>query len=364
MKVFLDIYLALNFGDDLFLDIILRRYPNITFITNYTGNLYEEFFKKYPNVKKRNYKLFHKILRRLKIYNHLNNFDIIAKECNCAIFLGGSIFRDEPYHTTLYKERNNIMNSFLKYNKKVFVIGSNFGPIVNNSFYLDYYNFFKKCEDVCFRDNYSLELFSDLKNIRKASDIVFNLDIKKYKKDKKKKIIGYSIIDFRHKFGFEKFYDNYIENIVESIKTMSKKGYKCEILSFCEKEGDLEVAKEINRRLIKEEKYELSIYNYLGNIQEVIEKISTYEYFIAGRFHANILGMLLGVKLCPLIYNQKTLNLLNDLEYNGKIITTDNLYELSEMKFIKNLQEYKLNEKIIIDAKNQFLKLDIELGRV
>lgn len=363
MKVFLDIYLALNFGDDLFLDIILKRYPNITFITNYTGNSYVNFFKEYKNVKKRNYTLFHKILRRLKIYDHLNNFDVIAKECDCAIFLGGSIFRDEPYHTTLYRERTSIMKSFLKYNKKIFVLGSNFGPVVNNDFYQDYYNFFKKCEDVCFRDSYSLELFSTLENIRKASDIVFNLDIEKYKKGKKEKIVGYSIIDFRHKFGLEEFHDNYIENIVESIKTMSKKGYKCEILSFCENEGDLEVAKEINKRLSKEENYKLSIYNYYGNIQDVIEKISTYEYFIAGRFHANILGMLLGIKLCPLIYNQKTLNLLNDLGYNGKIITTDNLFELSEMKFIKEIQEYKLDEKIIMDAKNQFLKLDIELRR-
>lgn len=362
MRVFLDIYLALNLGDDLFLDIILKRYPNVIFIVNYTGKIYKDFFKKYQNVEKRKYTIFHKILRRLKIYNHLENYDEIANECKCAVFLGGSIFRDEPYHNTLYLERTRILNSFLKKNKKIFVIGSNFGPVINNSFYLDYYKFFKNCEDVCFRDNYSFEKFSILSNIRKANDIVFTLDVERFKNIDRAKVIGYSVIDFNHKFGLKKYNNIYIENMIKSIKVMINKGYKCEILSFCEAEGDLLIAERIRKGLSFEEKKYLSIYNYLGNIDEIIKKIASYEYFIAGRFHANVLGLLLGVKVCPIIYNQKTLNLLNDLNYNGKVITVDKLYELSRMEFINELETYELTNDKIIDAENQFLKLDIELG--
>lgn len=358
MKVFLDIYLALNFGDDLFLDIILKRYPNVTFITNYVGERYEKFFKNYSNVTKRNYTLIHKILRRLTIYNQLENYDEIAKECECVIFLGGSIFRDEPYHSSLYLERNKIVSTFLKYKKKVFVLGSNFGPVINKNFYKDYYNFFKKCTDVCFRDSYSKNLFEDLDNVRQAPDIVFNLDISSYKRIEEEKLIGYSIIDFKHKFGLEKYHRVYVEGITKNIKAMIKQGYNCEILSFCEIEGDLSVAYEIKNNLTEEEKKFFEIKSYDGNIDEIIKQIAKYKYFIASRFHANILGLLLGKKLCPVVYNQKILNLLNDLQYSGGIIKVENLSELSNIRILETSKEYQLDNKIIKESENHFSKLD------
>ena len=50
------------------------------------------------------------------------------------------------------------------------------------------------------------------------------------------------------------------------------------------------------------------------------------------------------------------------MNYNGKVITVDKLYELSRMEFINELETYELTNDKIIDAENQFLKLDIELG--
>ncbi|MGL5583137.1 MAG: polysaccharide pyruvyl transferase family protein [Cetobacterium sp.] len=365
MKVFLDIYLALNFGDDLFLDIILKRYPDVQFIVNYTGDLYTSFFKNYSNVKKRNYNLLHKILRRSKIYNHLKNYDLIAKECDCVVFIGGSIFRDENYHETLYKERNMILNSFLKYGKGTYIIGSNFGPCITDRFYNDYFNFFKKCEDVCFRDSYSKKLFLSLNNVRKASDVVFSISnqVKGLKNQFSKKI-GYSVIDFNHKQGFEKYSEDYIQNTAKNINEFLKKGYKCELLSFCEEEGDMKVIKQILKLIDSKHIHGVSTYNYKGNLEIIINKISSYEIFIAARFHANILGLLLGIKLVPIIYNQKTFNLLEDIDYKGIFIDTNNLNKLLNIELFEELTQHKLSEKLIFDSENQFLGLDKLLRRI
>lgn len=363
MKVFLDIYLALNFGDDLFLDIILKRYSNVKFIVNYTGDLYDDLFKKYKNVEKRKYNVLHKILRRASIYNHLENYDILAEECDCAVFIGGSIFRDENYHKSLYAERMKILNVFLKNKKPTYVIGSNFGPALTENFYKDYYNFFKKCKDVCFRDEYSANLFKNLKNVRKASDIVFSLDNKILKKNKleKEKKIGYSVIDFNHKQGLENYSEEYLSEIVKSIESFIDKNYECELLSFCEIEGDIGVIENILKKVKVKYKSKIKIYYYNGDIDKIIQKISSYELFFASRFHGNILGLLLETKLVPIIYNQKTLNLLNDLKFNELIIHHNNLSLLSKIDMKNN--KFSLSRNIINDAENQFLVLDKELGR-
>ena len=37
------------------------------------------------------------------------------------------------------------------------------------------------CDDVCFRDLYSYELFKDLSQVRYAPDIVFQMNVDEYK---------------------------------------------------------------------------------------------------------------------------------------------------------------------------------------
>ena len=44
-KIFVDVYLSFNFGDDLFLDILAKRFPHSQFTVNYVGENYDEFLK-------------------------------------------------------------------------------------------------------------------------------------------------------------------------------------------------------------------------------------------------------------------------------------------------------------------------------
>lgn len=357
-KIFVDIYLAYNLGDDLFLDILSKKYPNAEFTVNYVGNDYDEFIARYNNVKRRKYNSIDKIMQRFKIKDTLTNYKEIAEKHDAMIFIGGSIFRDESYHESLYKDRMNMVNEFEKLNKPVFILGSNFGPYIRESFLNDYRKFFAKCEDVCFRDTYSYNLFKDIDNVRCKPDIVFQLDLDRFKKSEKKNIIGFSIIDVKHKEGLAKYEDEYINSNVKSIELIVSKGYRCCLMSFCEKEGDVKAINLILSKLNNDIKEKVDTYEYKGNLEEAFNIISDFNLFIAARFHANIIAQLLNVPILPIIYSQKTSNMLRDINLDSIMISMKNLSELYSEEVIEKAFDNMADLGLVnINSKAQFKEL-------
>jgi len=359
-KVFVDIYLQFNLGDDLFLDILAKKFPNSEFTINYLGNNYDQFISQYNNVKRRKYSLINKIGQRLKITDSITNYDKVANEHDALLFIGGSIFREEDYHHTLYQDRMKMVKEFKSRGKSVFVLGANFGPFKSEAFFNNYKEFFKHCDDVCFRDLYSYNQFSDLSQVRYAPDIVFQMDINDYKTvTDDKKMIGFSIIDVRHKQGLSKFHNNYISSTVKAIETFVSKGYDCCLMSFCEHEGDLQVINEIKYNLSLKSQNKVFVYEYKGILKEAINLIASFDLFIAARFHANILALLLGIGVMPVIYSKKTTNMLEDISLTDVLVNMDELYlQFDEDIISRSFYNITNLEIISHDAKNQFSKLN------
>ena len=352
-------YLAFNIGDDLFLDIFAKKYPEHLITINYLGNDYNKFLSKYTNVKKRTYSNVNRIMTRLKLSNEITNYRKIAQEHDILIFLGGSIFREESYHTTLYQDRMNIVKEFKNLNKPILVLGANFGPYCSNEFKSDYKTFFELCDDVCFRDLYSYALYKELSNVRYAPDIVFQMPIDKLKMIPQQLVAGYSIIDLRHKYNLTSYLDEYITSTVKSIEFMVSKGYKCCLMSFCKKEGDLEIIKIILSKVKKNIINKIFIYDYRGDLIEALQLIATFKIFVAARFHANILALLLGIGVLPIIYSDKTANLLKDLNLDELLVYMNNLEKQYNEEIINKVFNNKYDmESIINHAENQFHKLD------
>lgn len=357
-KVLVEIYLQFNLGDDLFLDILAKKYPQTEFTINYLGKNYDKFINQYPNLKRRQYNLFNKVGQHLKLVNYINNYKKLAEDYDALIFIGGSIFREEEYHETLYKERMEIVNEFKQKHKSVFVIGSNFGPYNTDEFLNDYTAFFELCDDVCFRDTFSYNLFKDLPNIRHAPDIVFQLDISPFLIKTNKKRVGFSIIDVRHKQGLSNYYNEYINSTSKSIEMLMEKGYECTLMSFCEHEGDLKVIKTIKSNLPSELSKNITVYSYDGNIGEALKLISTFNIFIAARFHANILGLLSKTGLVPVIYSEKTENMLRDINFENILVSMDELHLQYRENTIKNSLDNIIDLSVISkDAEQHFDKL-------
>ncbi|PHA03083.1 transferase [Bacillus pseudomycoides] len=357
-RVFVDIYLMFNLGDDLFLDILATKYPNCKFTVNYLGKNYDQFISQYRNVSRRKYTILNKIGQRLKISDSIMNYDKVAEEHDALLFIGGSIFREEKYHNSLYQDRMRMVQEFKKRDKPVFILGANFGPYETEEFLNDYKKFFKLCDDVCFRDVYSYELFKDLSQVRYAPDIVFQMNVDEYKTVPSKNRVGFSIIDVRHKYGLSSYYNDYIKSTVKAIELLVSRGYQCYLMSFCEQEGDLEIINTIKLYLSPEALKNIIIYNYKGNLKEVINLIASFKFFIAARFHANIIALLLGTGIMPVIYSEKTTNMLKDINLDRILINMEELHLQYDENIINKSFHNKANlEFISNDAKNQFEKL-------
>ncbi|ASK63715.1 transferase [Virgibacillus phasianinus] len=359
-KIFVDVYLAFNLGDDLFLDILAKKYPDCEFTVNYVGSHYDEFISGYKNVNRRKYTLFNKIGQRLRLTDSIKNYDKIAENHKALIFLGGSIFREERYHKSLYKDRLKLVTEFKNRNKPVFILGANFGPYETKGFLNDYMKLFKLCDDVCFRDLDSYKLFDNLPQVRHASDIVFQMRIEDYITiGAKKNMVGFSIIDVRHKQGLYSYYDDYIVSTVKAINLVVKKGHDCCLMSFCELEGDLELIDEIKSHLSLETLKKVSVYNYRGNIEEVMGLITSFKLFIAARFHANILALLLGIGLIPIIYSNKTSNMLKDIGQCNILVTMKDLHlQYDENIINRGFDNKAMIEPLSKDSIKQFKSLD------
>ena len=108
--------------------------------------------------------------------------------------------------------------------------------------------FFEKAEDVCFRDKYSYNLFSDIKAVRYAPDIIFTLDTKNLEKVQNTKRAIFSIISCRDKVNV-KYEEEYKNAIIDMTKKLIDDGYKITYMSFCKNENDELAIEEILEKI-------------------------------------------------------------------------------------------------------------------
>lgn len=244
MKVYLNAFLFNNLGDDLFVDVITKRYPKTQFytISNY-------FKSKTKNLKVFSNKYINKILTRECIKK---NF--IIKKCDFIVSIGGSMYIEGKSKSKV-KEFEG---------KDYYIIGSNFGPYETKEYYEEMYKFFEKAKDVSFREEYSYNLFKELSNVRYEPDLLFSLNTENIKITNRKRVI-ISVISCKMKTGQEE--EKYQSKIIELIEFFNKKGYEICLMSFCQIEGDEKAVNEIkNKTNIK-----VDTYFYRGNIRRSIK---------------------------------------------------------------------------------------------
>jgi colanic acid/amylovoran biosynthesis protein len=211
---------------------------------------------------------------------------------------------------------------------------------------------FTRAKSVCFRDSYSYGLFDKLDNVSYAPDVVFSLNYQPKESDKK---VVYSIIDLGSRKGLSQYKEQYEKMIIDSIKHYQKEDYEIVLMSFCTKEGDMNAINSIINKL--DNTNNISIYEYDGNMNEALDVLATSEIIYASRFHATILGLLFKKKLLPIVYSDKTLNVLSDMNYSNQLVDirkleTYNINYESIKRPIVNIDELKLK------SNEQFKDLD------
>lgn len=353
-KVFIKAYFKKNLGDDLFLKILSDRYQDHFYAvcspkyhyTKYLNNInFNKSFTKYYI-----YRIVEKLFKKTNILE-----DNLLKKCDLMVNIGGSIFMEEGN----WQQECKIYET----SKPYYIIGANFGPYKTEEYKkIVEEKVFKRAKDICMRDVYSFEKF-ELPNIRYAPDIVFSLDLKDIKITNDKKAV-ISVMDFRNRFN-NNIINLYEEKIIDLIKMFFKKGFEVTLMSFCKGEGD---ENEISNILLKIKdsslKNKIKIYNYRGNIKEALNILGDSKIIVGSRFHANVLGLVMNKTIIPISYSKKTINMLKDINFKGKIIEMNKLNEFN----VDSINDDDLNYKVnTLQQKEQsekhFEKLDEILNR-
>jgi len=359
-KVFLNCIYEENLGDDLLIKQVCERYKNTLFI-------HPTYFKsknkcnisnlKIIKVNEYIYRGFRKLGTKL---NKLNIIDkIIMKNCDYIVTVGGSMFIEYKNQCKDYK--------FIWYknlSKPYYIIGTNIGPVYTKKYLLDLQNIiFKNAQDVCVRDKKSYDMIKKLENVRLSTDIVFSYDMSKYKNKKTSQKVVISIINCERKKSQMRqvSQEKYEKKILEIIEFFKRKNYEVELFSFCKHEGDEDAIK----RILKEvNDNSINYYFYDGNIDKALEELNSAKIIVGTRFHANVLGLLLEKTILPIIYNDKTRNLLEDINFKGKYIDMEKLDEFDIQKITDQDLEYKCDvSQQISQAQHHFLTLDQVLER-
>ncbi|MBR5647785.1 polysaccharide pyruvyl transferase family protein [Candidatus Saccharibacteria bacterium] len=350
-KIFLEMYLKKNLGDDLFLQTIAQRYKDIKFFTAAENDYFDSY--DFDNVCGRTFacKILDKVKGLVFRKKFGNNKKYIAN-----IILGGSMFMEKND-----KEDKLLEELRKKYGGKIplFVVGSNFGPYDDQFYYDAYKRVFEKAEDVCFRDRYSASLFSDLCNVRVAPDIVFGLDVAKYDTKQEKKIV-ISVIDLENRKKLSKYSKVYEEKIAEVALWYAKNGYEVVLMSFCKFEGDEDAIKRVLSRTSNDK---IRPYYYHGNIGEALRLISSSEIVVGTRFHAVVLGLVFKKKVFPIIYSDKTKKMLEDINFDGISLRIEDIDSIEDPEIIMKSLCYGEIRELSEDAEEHFKKLDVFLKR-
>ncbi len=311
-------YLHNNVGDDLMVSILLKRYPHILFYyEDYMNPNKDKQFLKYGNfcnlgfIYKKYGRLNHlfNILTNNKKMDGLINWVItrLNKRCLCSVYIGGSLFMQNT-GVTAEKEKKKLSNGPL------FIIGANFGPYSDNSFFENFYVFFKQCQAVCFRDQNSFLLFHDIPQVYYAPDVVFNLPMKNMRPNGRRVLI--SVIDFSKRADLRDYEEQYLSLIRSLCGESIRRGMIPVLTSFCQYEGDENA---INRVLIQldesvKSKTECFFYHELDDVDIMLKDVG---FIVATRFHAMILAVNNRIPFYCIAYNNKLTNVLKEIDCNS-----------------------------------------------
>lgn len=342
-KILLLAYTNINFGDDMFVKTICEFFPEQEFILNAPAK-YSEVFSSVPNltvkIETRLSRLWVRMivkLMKLGFRNHIQRLRF-SKYAAVVYVIGGLFDEDDIWQANVTRYGLETMKDIVYKHAlcpsvPFFLLGCNMTR-VNTETYVDQMKYlFSGLADICFRDRYSYQIFSDLQNVRYAPDVVFNYTCNTRRPASDEILISvwgaltHTDTLFQWAWAKDKWTD-YEDFIIEIVRAFLKKNKKVRLLALCENEGDLVACTRIMEKggFLKD----VTTYAYRGNIEETISLFETAEFVIGTRFHSIVMAMNAGKPFYPIAYESKTIQLLKDIRYEA------------EFSYIEDAESYKL----------------------
>ena len=346
MKVLLDAYFDNNFGDDLFLDLLLKRYPEWQF--------YVFWKKKHPNV----------LDRATKIKNLVIMPDNCILQCNwpfdAYIMIGGDVLPDGVDY--------NQRISWMKYVKQnggfVAMLGFSLYEKYGSQTIADIKIMSEYADSIVARDRSSAERFRAMvigARVIESADMAFTAAYTP-NKNSGKAILGLS--PRRKLYSQQKEYDTYCDLmalIADGYLTDHSEG---EVYFFAFSTGEYDdrvVAENIIERM--NIPHRTKIVSYTGNTFAFIQELSRCDCFVTTRFHSLVFALIFGIPFVPVIYEVKITQLLNEINYEGKRIlygVTEDFYNLKSILYDLNAVRYDRSALNIYQKKAELFFSDVD----
>ena len=274
-----------NFGDEAILSVLLSHLKgeNITVLSA----------NPQKTSKSHNINSIHSFNTEL-IIKKLNDFDILISG-------GGSLLQNVTSNRSLLYYCG-LIYMFTALKKDVVIFAQGIGPV--NGFWgkLIVKNALKKCKFISVRDEKSLELLKSWGiDAKLVCDPIFELKLPEKIKTRK---IG---IQLRK---FHTLTDELFDEIVKQI-ALKFSDREIELISFQDSE-DVGISQVFLNKLKKRNPtINAKIIQNLSN-QQIINRVAEYDYLIAMRFHACLLGLKYGIKTLAISYDPKVENLAKE----------------------------------------------------
>ena len=353
-KIYVNAFTSENFGDDLFVRTLCERYPEHRFFLQCEAGE-DRAFLNIPNltVYNRSAKWGKFRARARKWITKLGLCPFFAYDAQ--VYIGGSIFIEfqDPVSYNSYFE--NLYSSKLFPKLPYFILGANFGPHHTEDFVEKHKEYFtSQVNDLCMRDKKSYGLFQDLPNVRYAPDILCTYDVPA---GKEKNLILISCIFNDGREEISQFSnDDYERKLTELCEYYISLGKEVCLLSLCNLQKDHLMCQRVKEHFSEK----VTVADYQGGIDKVVDLFARAEYVIASRFHAMILGWLAKTPVFPIYYSNKTINVIRDYGFDGTYASILDFPSLSCEEIDQNrLNGYLFGtETLQAEAQKQFLKLD------
>ncbi len=231
--------------------------------------------------------------KMLEFFKPLINSDVLISG-------GGSLLQDVTSKKSLFYYLGIIYLGIIL-RKKVVIFSQGIGPINSTVGKFLTKLALKNCYKISVRDDKSLKLLNGWGiDANLVKDPILEIDLPK---KQQKGIVG---IQLRR---FPTLSDKFLSALAnEIVKNFSDK--KIQIFSF-QDSLDLSVCEDFKRILNKKGLVNVEVFGNLS-INDVFNKISTLEYLVAMRFHANVVGVKSGVKTLAINYDIKVKKLAEE----------------------------------------------------
>ena len=380
MKIYVEMFLDHNLGDDLFLDTLLTRYPNHDFYLDLPlGMEINHYFKKYKNLKINSKKLNlkNKIINKFSRYTFIYYLNQCLKY-DMQILIGGSLFEVRNNKHLLRRKVYYLGYKLQKLLKlKKIIIGSNLGPFYNKKSENIIKETLEIFDGMSVRDLKSLKYLEkwklDKEKYKYGSDIVFsnkNFNYGEFSIKEVENLLGVSIVNSYSDTNEEK--NIYINKMTDIIRLYLKKNKenKVKLLGF---DGgvvmsDKDLIEKIYNELTEHEQKRVSkvIYSPIILLDDYMKEFLECSKIIGGRFHSIVLALKYNKKVLAINYSDKIKYLLEDIGLINNLIEYKELKNYSVINMLEKLEKSEnttITSQYLDSSNNHFYYSDIILRK-